>query len=267
MGLKTEGPDATLSLRLFKSESAALSSHKKGIARLFALCLPDDIRALKKDVKANTALKQIAPYFNGSGPFQDMVFSAIAREYLEKNLRTKEAFTDQTQKIKPQLYTKGQDAIKTIMGVGREYEACFSLIQKLSLQYQKRPASFEALTLVFNELKNICPPHFPDLYDFHRMGHLPRYISCLRIRAQRAVDSPMKEGKKALLIKPFEHRLNTLLSSLTEKSSKEKARAVEDFYWLLEEYKISVYAQELKTMVKVSAKRLDKALINISTMI
>lgn len=267
MGLKAEGADNSLSLRLFKSESAAISSHKKGIAKLFELCLPDDTRALKKDIKTDRSLKQIAPYFNGSGPFQDMVFSAIAREFLEKNLRTKKEFADQVQKIKPQLYTKGQDAIKTIMAVGREYEACFSLIQKLSLQYQKRPASFEALTLVFNELKNICPPHFPDLYDFHRIGHLPRYISCLRIRAQRAVDNPTKESQKTVIIKPFERRLNSLLSSLTEKSSREKAKAVEDFYWLLEEYKISVYAQELKTRVKVSAKRLEKVLVNISTMI
>jgi ATP-dependent helicase HrpA len=54
---------------------------------------------------------------------------------------------------------------------------------------------------------------------------------------------------------------------LSERSSKEKALAVESFYWLLEEYKISVFAQEIKTTVKISAKKLDKELITISTMI
>jgi len=42
---------------------------------------------------------------------------------------------------------------------------------------------------------------------------------------------------------------------------------VEAFFWMLEEYKISVYAQELKTRFKISANRLDKALLDVSTMI
>jgi ATP-dependent helicase HrpA len=50
-------------------------------------------------------------------------------------------------------------------------------------------------------------------------------------------------------------------------SSTEKSNAVEAFFWMLEEYKISVYAQELKTRFKISAKRLDKALLDVSTMI
>ena len=89
----------------------------------------------------------------------------------------------------------------------------------------------------------------------------------IRIRAQRAVDNPIKEGQKYLLINPFDHKLKTLLASLSERSSREKANAVESFYWLLEEYKISVFAQEIKTNGKISAKKLDKELTRISTMI
>jgi ATP-dependent helicase HrpA len=74
-----------------------------------------------------------------------------------------------------------------------------------------------------------------------RIRHLPRYVDCLRIRAQRGADNPAKEA--------------------------EKARKVEDFFWLLEEYKISVFAQELKTALKVSVKRLEKELHLLSTML
>ena len=123
------------------------------------------------------------------------------------------------------------------------------------------------LTLLFTELKNLVPTNFLELYTLERVEQLPRYLACIRIRAQRTVDNPVKEGQKALLITPFAHKLNTLLASLSERSSKEKAMAVESFYWLLEEYKISVFAQEIKTKGKISAKKLDKELITISTMI
>ena len=141
------------------------------------------------------------------------------------------------------------------------------LIQKLSLASQGKPAVFEMLTRLFNELKSLVPPNFGDLYALDRIKELPRYLACLKIRAQRTVDHPAKEAQKADLIRPFQNRLDTLVSSLTKKSSPEKAGAVEDFFWYLEEYKISVYAQELKTAFKVSAKRLDKRLLEIATMI
>jgi ATP-dependent helicase HrpA len=245
----------------------AEESHAQGIRRLFELIFPDDFKAVKKDIRAAAGLKKIAPYFNGSAPFNQSIFDAIVKDLFEKDLRTKTDFDDHAAKIRPQLYTITQKRLNTILAVGREYEACFSLVQKLSLQYQKKPASFEMLTLLFSELKNLTPPNFLELYTLNRVEQLPRYLACIRIRAQRAVDNPVKESQKALLIAPFTHKLNTLLASLSERSSKEKAMAVESFYWLLEEYKISVFAQELKTRVKISAKKLDKELTAISTLI
>jgi len=267
IGLKVEGPENRLNLRLTQSESTALEGHKKGIARLFEITFPDDVRALKKDIRATGDLTRIAPYFKEKSSFQEMVYAAISREHLEKNIRTKTEFQNHIQATRPILYQKGQEIIRAVMAVGKAYEDCFTLIQKLSLQYKDRPALFEALTAIFNELKNICPPNFPELYDLNRIIYLPRHISCLGIRARKAVDNPVKEGSKAELVAPFERRLNALVSGLTDQASSQKAHAVEEFFWMLEEYKISVYAQELKTRFKVSAKRLDKALTDISTMI
>ncbi len=272
MGLKIEGPEKKLTLRLFKSKTAAVTSHKKGVARLFERACPDHINALKKDIKTNRELKHIAPYFQSKAAktattFQDMVYNCTAREFLEKDIRTRKAFEKHIQALKPVLYQSGQEVIRAVMAVGQEYESCFTLIQNLSLKYKDRPLPFDALTRIFNELKNICPPHFPELYGLERIRHLPRHLSCLTVRARRAVDNPIKEGKKAALIAPFERRLNALIEGLTDQTSQEKTEKVEDFFWMLEEYKISVYAQELKTRFKISAKRLDKALMEIQTMI
>ncbi|WDP85229.1 MAG: ATP-dependent RNA helicase HrpA [Desulfobacter sp.] len=266
-GLAVEGIEQTLALRLFKSKDQAINSHKKGISRLFELEYPDDIKALKKDINKDSGLRRISPWFKGQGKFQEMVVSAIVRQYLEKDIRTQQDFQAHVKEIRPRLYALGQKASALVIAAGDAYGDCFSLIQKFSLQYKDRPGPFQALTRVFKELKNICPPHFPELYNFNRMSHLPKIITCLGIRARKAVDNPTKESQKAQLIAPFERRLESLISGLTENASPEKTRAVEDFFWMLEEYKISVYAQELKTRFKVSAKRLDKALTNLSTMV
>ena len=71
----------------------------------------------------------------------------------------------------------------------------------------------------------------------------------------------------AAQIKHYSRYLENLLASLNERTSAEKSQKVEEFFWLLEEYKISIFAQEIKTRTKVSAKKLDRFLTDLSTMI
>ena len=54
---------------------------------------------------------------------------------------------------------------------------------------------------------------------------------------------------------------------LTPAVSQEKRLAIEDYFWMLEEYKVSVFAQELKTAIPISAKRLKDKLKQIERMI
>jgi ATP-dependent helicase HrpA len=61
--------------------------------------------------------------------------------------------------------------------------------------------------------------------------------------------------------------LQGLIQTLTPQSSDEKRRAVEDLFWMLEEYKISVFAQEIKTAQPVSAKRLDAQIRTIEGLV
>ncbi len=260
-----EGPDVTLTL--FKTREAARESHPKGVRRLFELMFPDDIKALKKDINHIPGVSEIAPYFNDRPTFTAMAYNTVARAFFEKEIYTQNAFHTHVQELRPRLYTAGQSAMGDILAVGREYRTCFDLIQSLSLAAKERPVIFDALTAIFNELKNLCPANFLELYDLDRIAWLPKNLECLAIRARRWVDNPGKEAQKKELVAPYERKLAHLISTLDPGSSKEKSKAVEDFFWMLEEYKISVYAQELKTRFKISAKRLDKALLDASTMI
>ncbi len=263
--LKVEGD--TLSLRLFRSQKEASISHRKGIAFLFKLCFPGDFKALKKDINMAPGIKKTAPYFSGQTHFQNALLNQITAQLFEKNIRTKSAFEAHAQKEIKSLYQTGREYIKTILQLGEAYQSSFEVIQKLSFSHQKKKKTFQILSGLFTDLKNLIPPNFPELYSYERTKQLYRYADCIRIRAQRAADSPLKEEKKAAQLQKYTRHLDHLVSSLCEQSSPEKSEKVEDFYWLLEEYKISIFAQEIKTNIKISAKKLDQFLIQLSTMI
>ncbi len=273
LGLKIEKmPDSKtgpqiISLRLFKSEQAAFESHCQGVKKLFQIIYPDDFKALRKDINSSSGVKNMAPYFNGQTTFQQSLFNLITNTLFKKNIRTKKAFDRHARTHLDPLYHAGQKFIKHILILGNEYQTCFDLIQKLSFQHQKKEKLFQILTGLFNDLKRLVPKNFIDLYDYERIKHLNRYIACITVRTQRAINNPLKEEKKAMQLSVYTKRLNNLLDSLSKDSTMEKSQKVEEFFWLLEEYKISLFAPELKTAVKISAKKLDQFLLALSTMI
>ncbi len=271
LGLKIEDDaekkDMALSLRLFKSEKEVLAVHCEGVRHLFLLSFPDDFKALRKDLNASAVIKQMAPFFNGQNKFQDSLFRRITTTHFSKNIRSQKEFESHAKAQIQNLYNNGQEFIKLIGALGDEYRTCFDLIQKLSFQHQKMKKTYDMLTHLFNDLKNLIPPNFADLYTEERIRHLPRFVACLRIRVQRTADNPLKEEKKIIQLEKYSRHLPVFLSSLSINSTPEKALLVEDFFWVLEEYKISLFAPELKTMVKVSEKKLDAFLVKISTMI
>ena len=76
-----------------------------------------------------------------------------------------------------------------------------------------------------------------------------------------------KDQKKAAQIKPFTDYLNEMIASLESTTSFEKREAMEEFYWMIEEFKVSLFAQELKTPYPVSIKKLNQQVRRIQRMI
>ena len=77
---------------------------------------------------------------------------------------------------------------------------------------------------------------------------------------------PEKDRVKAEQPQKYSERLKGLLKTLHPESSAEKRRALEELFWMIEEYKVSVFAQELKTALPVSPKRLEEKIREIERM-
>ena len=108
------------------------------------------------------------------------------------------------------------------------------------------------------ELSRLMPARFLEKTPFDRLPHLPRYLKALITRAERATLNPAKDQERSRQIAPYAEALNKLTA--VKDQSVEQRRLVEEFRWLVEEFKVSIFAQELGTAVPISAKRLDQHL-------
>jgi ATP-dependent helicase HrpA len=129
------------------------------------------------------------------------------------------------------------------------------------------PVMRQFLQTLKEELTRLVPDTFVLLYDRQRLLHVVRYLKAVSVRAQRGYTDLEKDRSRQALVAPFTEHLNHLLQSMDESTSVEKRAAVEDYFWMIEEYKVSVFAQEVGTDGPVSAKRLNKRIGEIERMV
>ncbi|MEZ4528676.1 MAG: ATP-dependent RNA helicase HrpA [Desulfobacterales bacterium] len=264
-GLKTEEND--LCLRLFKDRTEAIQSHRQGMVKLFSLHFAKEVRMLKYQLALPGSSALPARYFGGSKVLEKEMLDSILASLFSLNLRTPEAFAAHAKKAESVIAEKGMQKLRTVIRILDAYQECRTVLYDLENANRNSTAIIQFLAGLRDSLANLVPEHFVTLYSEERMTHLERYIKAIAIRAQRAIVSFEKDQAKAAEVKLHTDRLNRLLTELSPHVTEEKRNAVEEFFWLLEEYKVSVFAQELKTPVKVSAKKLEKMYAEIQRMV
>ncbi len=124
-------------------------------------------------------------------------------------------------------------------------------------------AASKHLPFLREELEWLAPSGFLAITPFERLGHCQRYLKALLVRADRALLNPVKDAERARQVRPY----LDALAALNRKDLSLAGRiALSEFRWLIEEFKVSVFAQELGTAQPVSAKRLDAQLSAIRSL-
>ena len=188
-------------------------------------------------------------------------------ELFARNIRTANAFHGHAESMASKILPMGRDLLDKVIPILMAYHAARTQIHKLLLgkhKGSKAEAFFEAL---IEDLVRLVPKTFIMIYGIQRLEHLERYINAIAVRAQRASVDYEKEQTKANEIKEFTDSMSKLIRNLTPAVSEEKRQAIEEYFWMVEEYKVSVFAQELKTAMPISAKRLKEKLKLIERMV
>ena len=116
-------------------------------------------------------------------------------------------------------------------------------------------------------MSRLVPRHFIRLYNSERLLHIVRYVKGMQIRAERGVVNFEKDRIREKTMSGLVSKFHTLLMDLSPDASREKRETVEELFWLLEEFKVSLFAQELKTAARVSEKKLKDVIREIERMV
>lgn len=233
-------------LRLFRTRSEAAEASRGGLARLAELALQRELGWIEKDLRALDKFKDL---YVTLGPGEELTASALA------NVRAHaiQLGPDVLPLSKPAFDSLVERARERLRGIApRLIDATAAILRlRQEILLCKRP--YPAMRA---DLDALLPRRFLETIPFERLAHIPRYLKAMLIRAERAAHNPLKDQERARQIQPYAAIVQQLRSA--EKKTDAARRAASDFRWMVEEFKVSVFAQELGTAEPVSAKRLDQ---------
>lgn len=252
-----ERGESCINIRLFQNKPEAEATHRDGVMALCELHFKKELQYLKKTLTLKQPMKQWGTYFGGSKRLEEHLYQRVLRDLFDYPLRTAETFHLHIQKTKPLILARGQELISHIEPVLKSYHETRSLLHTLLKSNTANTAVKIFLRQLGKELEQLVPEDFPLRYDDNRLDHLPRYMKAVAIRAERGVLNLGNEQKKSKDLMEFVRHLEGLRTRVTSATSDDKRKSIEEFAWMIEEYKVSLFAQELKTSIPVSRKRLE----------
>ena len=254
-------------LRLFESRSQALAAHVQGVKRLLLLALSREVRFLGRDVALSKQAALATVLLGGAKPLEQRMQQKVADNLLAVSIRTAAEFEALAIEVPGRLYERAHQLRTAVEAVVGAYHDARRQIQTLAASQRAGGDTALVLKTIEADLATLVPETFVTIYHIADLERLPRYMQAAVIRARRAVENLAGDRRKAEKVAWACAVLDRLVAGLLPDTSDEKRRAVEDFFWMVEEYKVSVFAQELKTAFPVSKKRLEENLREIKGMV
>ena len=257
----------SIGIRLFTDSKIALTSHLEGVAALLGRRFAEDLKYLKKSLKLPALLKRQVHYFGGMAAIEAQMVQCVTQSLFAVNLLTQQAFDDHVAKlIGMRIHQRGEALRIAVIAVIEAHHEARCRILDVEQRRITAPLVVQFLQTLGDELTRLVPENFVSLYDRQRLGHLVRYLKTISIRVQRGLTDLEKDRLRQGQVAPFLEALNQMLTSMDAATSNEKRSAVEAFFWMIEEYKVSLFAQEVGTDGPVSPKRLNRLIGEIERM-
>ncbi len=266
-GLKPSETENGADLTLFPTRQEAAASHREGVAALYEHHLSKNLKFLKKRLSLPKSAEKDARYFGGTVAVSEQLYRAVIRDLFTADIRTEKGFYRHGENAAGEMVEKGDERQDLALRVIKAYSEARGAIYDLEIGNRSNPKTLSFLKELRESLVRLVPENFIDLYGPERLSHMERYIRAIAIRAQRGLYSMDKDAAKADDVLKHVQQLDRLIRELSPTVSDQKRAAIEEFFWMIEEYKVSLFAQELKTPFPVSAKRLSKKRQEIEMMI
>lgn len=238
-----------VTIEVFDEPEVAAAKHRGGLRRLFALQLRDALKYLEKNIPD---LQKMAVAFMPLGTQEELreqiIDVALERAFLLDPLPATAAdFQKRLDEGRGRLTLIANEVARLAATILADYAAAARKIKDTKIQPE---ATADAL----QQLQRLVPKRFLAATPWARLQHLPRYLKAIVARLDKLRADPARDAARLAELKPQEQRYWRLVA---ERKGAVDER-MEDFRWLLEELRVSFFAQELRTPQPVSVKRLEK---------
>ncbi|WP_370869783.1 ATP-dependent RNA helicase HrpA [Polaromonas sp.] len=254
-----------VTIEVFDEPDVAAAKHRAGLRRLFSLQIKDALKYLEKNLpdlqKMATAYMLVgrAADNSGGGTLEELreqiIEVALDRAFLLEPLPTDEAgFKKRIDDGRGRLTLIASEVARLAAAILIEFAAA-----QRKIKDSKNAA--EAALDAAQQLQRLVPKRFLTLTPYTQLQHFPRYLKAITLRLEKWRADPARDAARLAELRPQEQRYWRLVA---ERKGALDAR-LQELRWLIEELRVSFFAQELRTPQPVSIKRLDKAWAQINT--
>ena len=244
----------SVSLALFDTKDAAARATRGGVVRLLTLALRD---ALSRFDKGGTGFAESALRLKAAIPtdrlLADVVEAARLRAFLADDPlpRSERAFAEQVRRARTRLPAVMEGAFRLLAEITDRYQA-------LTQRMMAAPRAWSRLTAEIKAARDaLVYPGFFVATPWEHLTEIPRYLTALDRRLAKYPERPDRDARHAEQVAQWWRRYAERADA-DRKAGRDDPR-LSSFRWLVEELRVSLFAQELKTPVPVSFKRVEKA--------
>ena len=247
LGLQKE-KDGRIALRLFDTSAAAEQAHRLGVIELMKLQLKEQVKDLNKGIQGFTQAAMLLKHINADTLRDDLTQAVCDRAFIgEDELpRNEKAFKEQIKRARSRL-----PAVKEALS--RYLQETAAAYAELNGKLGKHPLTH----LMRQRLQTLLAAGFATRTPWAQWPRLPIYLKAMALRLEKYSSNPARDTAREADIQELEQMWQEKTDSLI-KQGQPISDDLAAFKWMIEELRVSLFAQELKTPYPVSVKRLMK---------
>jgi ATP-dependent helicase HrpA len=238
-------------MSLFKSRREAETASRGGLVQLYEAVMKRDLAWLRGEL--DVLCKRGDLYSPASKQVRDDAYACLVDQLFASDpvlALTRERFE-----------ARRRYALEHLRGLSDKCIALVGSLLSTRLEILRCQFPYDGLAA---DLQRLLPDRFLLSTPFDRLEDLQRYLKAVLIRVERARLDPAKDAARAAQVREFESGLVDLLQGAPMPDAEpRRRRLIEEFRQMLEEWRVSLFAQELGTSMPVSAKRLRAKLNGI----
>ncbi|HKY02735.1 MAG TPA: DUF3418 domain-containing protein, partial [Burkholderiales bacterium] len=241
----------SVSLQVFDAQDKAQDAHRIGLRRLFMLQFKEQLKYLEKNLPNLQAMSmQYASLGEMADLKRQLIAATVDRACLGDPLpSTRSMFERRRDEAKTRLNLIAQELARLVGTILSEYQVLGKKLQALK--------SFPEVQRDMQEqLGRLLTKDFIEAMPYERLQHFPRYLKAASLRLDKLRADPARDIRGLGELLPLQTQW--LREEIKVRKQGTADPQLDQFRWLLEELRVQLFAQELRTPAPVSVKRLQK---------